>query len=91
LAGSAGVLPATVSLGSLVNTLVPGLGLITAIRGIESVIRGSVYRSAYELFYTAVAPGDKRAAKSLIDVAVERVGDLLAAGTVSLLLALSSD
>ena len=44
----------------------------------EILIRGSVYRSAYELFYTAVAPADKRAAKSLIDVGVERVGDAVA-------------
>ena len=89
LSASAAVLPGTASLGSVLNILFPGFGLLSGVRGMEIVIRGSVYRSAYELFYTAVAPGDKRAAKSLIDVAVERVGDLLAAGTVSLLLVLS--
>jgi ATP:ADP antiporter, AAA family len=89
LAASVGALPAVVSLGSLLNAVFPGFNLLSGARGMEIVIRGSVYRSAYELFYTAVAPGDKRSAKSLIDVGVERVGDLLGAGTVSLLLVLS--
>ncbi len=89
LAGAAGILPGAVSVGSLLNALFPGFNLLTGVRGMETVIRGSVYRSSYELFYTAVAPGDKRAAKSLIDVGVERVGDGVAAGTVSLLLVLS--
>jgi hypothetical protein len=89
LAASAGALPAAVSLGSLLNALFPSFNLLSGVRGMETVIRGSVYRSAYELFYTAVAPGDKRAAKSLIDVGVERMGDLLGAGAVSLLLLLS--
>jgi hypothetical protein len=78
-----------VSLGTLLNALFPGFNFLSSVRGLEIVIRGSVYRSAYELFYTAVPPGDKRAAKSLIDVAVERIGDVLGAATVSLLLVLS--
>ena len=89
LAASAGALPAAITVGTLLNALFPGFNLLSGVRAMETVFRGSVYRSAYELFYTAVAPGDKRAAKSLIDVAVERVGDLLAAGTVSLLIVLS--
>jgi AAA family ATP:ADP antiporter len=89
LAASAGALPAAVTLGSLLSAVFPGVNLLSVMRGMEIVIRGSIYRSAYELFYTAIAPGDKRSAKSLIDVGVERVGDLLGAGTVSLLLVLS--
>jgi AAA family ATP:ADP antiporter len=89
LGRSAGSLPAAVSLGSVLSAFIPGFGLLSGVRGMEIVIRGSAYRSAYELFYTAVAPGDKRAAKSLIDVAVERLGDLLGAGTVTLLLVFS--
>ena len=53
------------------------------------MLRGSVFRSAYELFYTAVAPAEKRAVKSLIDVGVERLGDAVGAGAVSLLLVLA--
>jgi hypothetical protein len=89
LAAAAGVLPAAVGLGALVSAGFPGFHLLTGVRGMESVLRGSVYRSAYELFYTALGAGDKRAAKSLIDVGVERVADGLGAGMVSLLLVLS--
>ncbi|MEO8593247.1 MAG: hypothetical protein ABI759_07995 [Candidatus Solibacter sp.] len=89
LAASASTLPVAVTLGTLLNALFPSFNFLSGVRGLEIVIRGSVYRSAYELFYTAVSPGDKRAAKSLIDVAMERVGDILGAATVSLLLVLS--
>ena len=89
LSASAGALPAAVSMGSLLSAVFPGFNLLSGVRGMEIVIRGSLYRSAYELFYTAVSPGDKRSAKSLIDVGVERVGELLGAGTVGLILVLS--
>src|SRR5262249_43035912 len=36
----------------------------------------------YELFYTPIPAKEKRAAKSLIDVGVERLGDALGAGLV---------
>ena len=51
-------------------------------------MRGSLFRSAYELFYTAVAPADKRAVKSVIDVGADRMGDAVGAGAVGLLLVL---
>ena len=52
-------------------------------------MRGSLYRSAYELFYTAVAPADKRAVKSLIDVGADRAGDAVGSAGVSLMLVLA--
>ena len=52
-------------------------------------MRGSLFRSAYELFYTAVAPGDKRAVKSLIDVGADRAGDAVGSAGVSLMLVVS--
>src|SRR5262249_42188622 len=52
----------------------------------ETLFRGSLFRSAYELFYTAVAPAEKRAVKPVIDVGMERLGDAVGAGAVSLLL-----
>jgi hypothetical protein len=86
LAPSAAVLPAVTAAGSLAAVFFPGLNLVSAVRGTETLLRGSIYRSAYELFYTAVAPAEKRAVKSVIDVGVERMGDAAGAGIVSLLL-----
>ena len=89
IAKSVAVLPTATAAGSLAAVFIPGFNLLTGIRGTEALLRGSIYRSAYELFYTAVAPGDKRAVKPVIDVGFERLGDALGAGSVSLLLAVA--
>jgi hypothetical protein len=89
LAATAGTLPVSISLGSLAALLLPGFPLLGAVRGVEILVRGSLYRSAYELFYTAIAPADKRAVKSLIDVGADRVGDAVGSAGVSLMLVLA--
>jgi len=89
LAFTTGALPAYISLGSLTSLLLPGFPVLSAVRAIEILMRGSLYRSAYELFYTAVAPADKRAIKSLIDVGADRAGEAVGAAGVSLLLVLA--
>jgi hypothetical protein len=86
LATSAAILPATAALGSFAALFIPGFRGLAVVRGMEALLRGSVFRSAYELFYTAVAPAEKRAVKPVIDVGIERLGDALGAGVVSLLL-----
>ena len=58
----------------------PGLPSVLVARGSESIFRGSLFRSSYEIFYTPIPPSEKRAAKSLIDVGFDRLGD--AAGGV---------
>ena len=62
----------------------PGLWSVVAARGGESVFRGSLFRTGYEVFYTPVPPDEKRAAKSLIDVGFDRLGDALGGGLISL-------
>jgi len=89
LAVSAGSLPASISVGSLTALLVPGFPVLAAVRGSEIGLRGSLFRSGYELFYTAVAPGDKRAVKSLIDVGADRAGDAVGSAGVSVMLVVS--
>ncbi|MBN1566645.1 MAG: hypothetical protein JXA73_02285 [Acidobacteria bacterium] len=79
-------LPAGVGAGSLVALLFPVFPAFTLIRSLEFILRGSLYRSAYELLYTPVPPAEKRSAKTLIDVACDRAGDALGGGIVQLLL-----
>ena len=50
---------------------------IALARGAEVVLRSSVFRGAYELLFTPVAPLEKRATKLLLDVGAARVGDIL--------------
>lgn len=76
---TASVLPATVTLGSLGAAFLPGLPSASIARGSEQVAHSTLFRSAYELFYTSVPPAEKRSAKQIIDVGFERLGDMLGA------------
>ena len=87
LASAVSSLPASVMIvggGSVLLAL--NLAGVTLLRGWETIIRNSLFRSGYELFYTPVAPEDKRTAKGIIDVGGERLGDALGGGIVALLL-----
>jgi hypothetical protein len=61
---------------------------VLAARGGESVLRGSLFRTGYEIFYTPVPAAEKRAAKSIIDVGFDRLGDAIGGGLIRLLLLL---
>lgn len=89
IARSAAVLPAGVSLGAVGAFLVPGLVPILLARGAEVVLRSSLFRAAYELLFTPVAPREKRAAKLLIDVGAARVGDVIGGALIAVALVLT--
>lgn len=72
--------------GSVGGLIAPGLESVAVVRGGESVLRASLFRAAYEIFYTPVSAADKRAAKSLIDVGFDRLGDAVGGGLVRLVL-----
>jgi ATP/ADP translocase len=89
IARSASLLPAGVSAGAIGAFLIPGLIPILLARGIEVVVRSSMFRAAYELLFTPVAPVEKRATKLLLDVGSARVGDILGGGIILMALALT--
>jgi len=72
--------------GSIGGLVAPGFGSLVVARGGESIFRGSWFRAGYELFYIPIPADEKRAAKSVIDVAFDRLGDALGAGLVRLAL-----
>ena len=86
LAVSAGTPSFALFAGSIGGLLAPGFESAAAARGGESVLRGSLYRAGYELFYTPIPVAEKRAAKSLIDVGVDRFGDALGGGVVQMVI-----
>jgi len=81
-------LPMAITGASLASIFAPGLVALTLSRAIEILLRGSVYRSGYELFYAPMPEAEKRSTKSVIDIGAERLGDGLAGASVQLLLAL---
>jgi ATP:ADP antiporter, AAA family len=74
-------------LTGIAGLIAPGLQSTVVARGGESIFRGSLFRSGYELFYTPIPAEEKRAAKSIIDVGMDRLGDAVGAGVIRLLLA----
>ena len=88
LAATTGTPSIAVLVGGVVGLIAPGLPSLVAARGSESVFRGALFRSAYELFYTPMPPAERRAAKSLIDVGVDRFGDATGGGLIQLVLIL---
>jgi ATP:ADP antiporter, AAA family len=83
-------LPTTLLGGSLANLMLPGLVMVTAGRAAEAVIRGSLFRSAYEVCFTPIPAAEKRSAKSVIDVGADRAGDAVGSGLVQLCLWLAA-
>jgi len=89
IARTAALLPSGVSLGAVGAFLIPGLVPVLVARGAEVVLRSSVFRAAYELLFTPVAPREKRATKLLIDVGAARIGDIIGSGLIALTLVLA--
>src|SRR5262245_25477453 len=79
-------LPAGVALASTVALLFPVWPVFVAVRGIEAVLRGSLFRSGYELMFVPMDVSERRQMKTFLDVTCDRAGDALGAIIVQLLL-----
>lgn len=92
-------LQARLGVGRSVSSLPLGVGLTTVgalffpttpmfalARGTEFILRGSLFRSGYELLFSPMSPGEKRRVKTFLDVACDRAGDAFGAGIVQVLL-----
>jgi AAA family ATP:ADP antiporter len=72
-----GTHPAVLAVVGLIALAVPGLASQALLRGADGALVVSLFRSSYEPLYTPMAAAKKRAAKSMIDVLVNRCGDAL--------------
>jgi len=75
VARTVSALPLSLAGGATLAYLAPIFPLFAFVRGLESSLRGSLFRAGYELFYTPIPPQEKRAAKTVIDVGCDRLGD----------------
>jgi hypothetical protein len=80
------MLPLGVGVGSLAALMFQVTPVFAVARFTEYVLRGSLFRSGYELLFSAMAPAERRRVKTFLDVACDRAGDALGAGVVQLLL-----
>lgn len=74
--------PTSVAFVSGIALFTPHLSAVILLRGIEAVMRNSLYRSAYELCYTPLAAAKKRPSKTLIDVGFDRIGTMVGGGAL---------
>ena len=81
-------MPISVAAATAAAAAFPGLLGAALLRGTESVMRSSLYRSGYELLYVPVAQEAKRTAKTLIDVGADRAGNVVGGVVVTGVLAL---
>ncbi len=88
LAKTLASLPASVIGFGIAALAMPGLMTFVLLRGAENVLRNSLYREAYEVFYTPLLAHERRATKTVIDVGVERIGDVIGAVLVLAVIAL---
>jgi hypothetical protein len=79
--------PMGVALLAAVAAAVPRLGTIVALRATETVLRHSVFRSAYELLYTPLRPHWKRPTKPLVDIGADRLGTIVGSAVIAAALA----
>lgn len=79
LAAAAGTPALTLLIGGAAALFMPGLRSIVWARASEAIGRASIYRAGYEVFYTPLARDDRRAVKGVIDVGVDRTGDIVGA------------
>ena len=88
LARTVATLPAGVAGASLLALVAPGAVVLGLTRALEQVLRGSLFRSGYELFYAPMPEAEKRSVKSVIDIGADRVGDGTGYAMVQLILGL---
>ena len=81
--------PSTATVLALLTRSLPSVAFpfIVITRSIEAVLRGSWFRSGYELLFVPMAPDEKRQTKTFLDVTCDRAGDALCALVVQASLA----
>jgi hypothetical protein len=82
---SVATLPIAVTAFGLVALAVPAALAAIVARGAETITRSTIYRAGYELLYAPLPEADKRPSKLVLDVGAERIGDLIGAQLVGLL------
>ena len=77
IAGSVALVPLIVALGSVGMLVVPGLAMATGLRGADSTLRKSVFRSVMEFLWVPVPHEVRRRAKTFVDSVADALGESL--------------
>ena len=86
IGGSIRTLPAGVGVAGTLALLFQSWPIIAALRATESLLRASVFRSAYELLFVPMDAQERGRVKTFLDVTCDRAGEAAGAVLVQLLL-----
>jgi ATP:ADP antiporter, AAA family len=86
VSGTLNVLPAGVGAAGMIALIAPGWAAITGLRGIDAVVRNSLFRSGYELLFVPMDARTRNRAKAVLDVICDRVGEAAGSAVVQLAL-----
>jgi hypothetical protein len=86
MGGTINALPGGVGAIGLVALLFPAWPVITALRGLEAVLRNSLFRGGYELLFVPMDARMRNRAKTVLDVVCDRAGEAAGSGIVQLVL-----
>jgi AAA family ATP:ADP antiporter len=87
IAGTLALRPVLTAAAALLGVAAPGFVTATAASGSNETLTNSVFRSAYELLYTPLPESEKRRAKALVDVTVDKLATFVGSGSIALALA----
>lgn len=88
LAGTVAWRHGVVVVAAGLGAALPGLAAAIVARGGEALLSNSLFRSAYELFFTPLPESQKRPTKALVDVGCDKLGTALGGGLALLVLLL---
>jgi hypothetical protein len=83
IAGTALLRPLLTAASAGVGAVLPAFPTALAARSSHEALTNSLYRSAYELLFTPLPEAEKRRAKALIDVGVDKLGSLVGSALVA--------
>jgi hypothetical protein len=86
-----GSLPFATAFAGFAGLVFPGLTSATLGRGSESILRSSLFRSGYELFFAAAPRHQRHQIKPILDIGFERLGDILGGVLISIMLLAGSE
>jgi hypothetical protein len=86
MGGTINALPGGVGVAGLFALVFQAWPVVTALRGLDAVLRNSLFRSAYELLFVPMDARTRNRAKTVLDVVCDRAGEAVGSGIVQLLL-----
>lgn len=86
VSGTLNVLPAGVGAASTIALILQSWPAVTGLRGIDAIVRNSLFRSGYELLFVPMDARTRNRAKAILDVICDRVGEAAGSGAVQIVL-----